>query len=160
MNSRPSWPIFVIVFSSQALMLAGICENQPCLCDVPSVCCLRCRSQTGVVIGMSGVSVLETEARGDKLWVPDSSRAQDDYVSSKQKNRTACTVAARLVVDGCGRCMCAGSWYGSLSASRGCSSDEHGRLSGSCACSSWLGLGLSHATCSQNTCSPTTQFFQ
>ncbi|CAM9184613.1 unnamed protein product, partial [Scytosiphon promiscuus] len=35
----------------------------------------------GVVIGLSGVTTLETESRGDKLWVPDTSRAQDDYAT-------------------------------------------------------------------------------
>lgn len=35
----------------------------------------------GVVIGISGVTVLETESRGDKLWLPTGTRAQDDYVS-------------------------------------------------------------------------------
>lgn len=33
------------------------------------------------VIGMGGFSILEEESRGDKLWVPTGTRAQDDYVS-------------------------------------------------------------------------------
>eukprot|EP00752_Nemacystus_decipiens_P003771 g3472.t1 len=33
----------------------------------------------GCMIGMSGFSVLEEESRGDKLWVPTGTRAQDDY---------------------------------------------------------------------------------
>lgn len=33
------------------------------------------------MIGMSGFSVLEEESRGDKLWVPTGTRAQEDYVS-------------------------------------------------------------------------------
>ena len=35
----------------------------------------------GVIIGMSGFRILETESRGDKLWLPTGTRAQDDYVS-------------------------------------------------------------------------------
>lgn len=33
------------------------------------------------MIGMSGFSVLESESRGDKLWLPTGTRAQEDYVS-------------------------------------------------------------------------------
>lgn len=35
----------------------------------------------GCLIGMGGFSILEEESRGDKLWVPTGTRAQDDYVS-------------------------------------------------------------------------------
>ena len=31
-----------------------------------------------VAIGMSGFNVLETESRGDKLWLPTGTRAQDE----------------------------------------------------------------------------------
>eukprot|EP00904_Undaria_pinnatifida_P001827 jgi/Undpi1/11645/HiC_scaffold_36.g13940.m1 len=34
-----------------------------------------------VAIGMSGFNVLETESRGDKLWLPTGTRAQDDYAT-------------------------------------------------------------------------------
>lgn len=36
----------------------------------------------GCLIGMSGFSVIENESRGDKLWLPTGTRAQDDWVSS------------------------------------------------------------------------------
>lgn len=35
----------------------------------------------GVIIGMSGIGVLETESRGDKLWLPSGTRSQNDWVS-------------------------------------------------------------------------------
>lgn len=35
-----------------------------------------------VVIGASGISVLENESRGDKLWLPTDTRAQTDWVSA------------------------------------------------------------------------------
>lgn len=34
-----------------------------------------------VAIGMGGISMLEQESRGDKLWLPSNTRSQDDYVS-------------------------------------------------------------------------------
>lgn len=42
------------------------------------------RNHLGVVIGMSGISVLESESRGDKLWVPTGTRAQEDFVSASR----------------------------------------------------------------------------
>ncbi|CAN0219603.1 unnamed protein product [Pylaiella littoralis] len=38
-------------------------------------------SLIGVMIGMSGFSVLESESRGDKLWLPTGTRAQEDYAT-------------------------------------------------------------------------------
>lgn len=35
----------------------------------------------GCLIGMSGFSVIENESRGDKLWLPTGTRAQDDWAS-------------------------------------------------------------------------------
>lgn len=37
-------------------------------------------AMVGCVIGMTGFSVLETESRGDKLWLPTGTRAQEDFV--------------------------------------------------------------------------------
>lgn len=36
-----------------------------------------------VILGMSGISVIEEESRGDKLWLPSNTQAQDDWVSEK-----------------------------------------------------------------------------
>lgn len=33
-----------------------------------------------VIIGGSGISILEEESRGDKLWLPSDTRAQNDWV--------------------------------------------------------------------------------
>lgn len=51
---------------------------------------------------MSGFSVLESESRGDKLWLPTGTRAQEDYVSGSP----ACAFAALCVLCvACFRCM-------------------------------------------------------
>ena len=36
------------------------------------------------VIGMGGVSMLDEESRGDKLWVPTGTRSQEDYVREEK----------------------------------------------------------------------------
>lgn len=46
----------------------------------------------GVIIGMSGFSVLESESRGDKLWLPTGTRAQEDYVSGYPVCCVCCVV--------------------------------------------------------------------
>lgn len=36
-----------------------------------------------IILGTSGISVIEEESRGDKLWLPSDTRAQDDWVREK-----------------------------------------------------------------------------
>lgn len=62
-------------------------------------------SHPGVLIGMSGFTVLESESRGDKLWVPTGTRAQDDYVSAVCLP-LSCPVRCGVVLPYCGVCCC------------------------------------------------------
>lgn len=50
------------------------------------------------MIGMSGFSVLESESRGDKLWLPTGTRAQEDYVSGYAVCCVCCVALCMLCV--------------------------------------------------------------